>query len=476
MKYFFDNLEQYGGRTAIIQDDGQICSYREIAEISAEFTSLVKTRSVTMLLCTNCIGSIAGYISFLRNRVVPIMLDAAIDPELLGNLLELYRPKYLWVPAEAAADFSGGSVLLERFGYVLLELYAEAQYEIHPKLGLMLTTSGSTGSPKFVRQSYDNLEANARSICQYLELTENERPITTLPMNYTYGLSVIHSHFMVGAALLVTQYPVVRKEFWDFAKKEKATSLAGVPYTYEMLKKVRFQKMDLPCLTTMTQAGGKLPYELHREFASFALEHNKKFVVMYGQTEATARMSYLPPLHCLDKCGSIGIPIPGGQFSLIDVDGQEIAENDAVGELVYRGANVTLGYAACTADLLLDDEFGGVLITGDMAKRDADGYYYIVGRKKRFLKLYGSRVNLDEIDQLVHEKFPSLDCASTGTDDRLQIYITDEAYLNDVKSFLAEKTHINAGALQTIFIPELPRNEAGKILYNKLGENTDEKK
>jgi acyl-coenzyme A synthetase/AMP-(fatty) acid ligase len=268
----------------------------------------------------------------------------------------------------------------------------------------------------------------------------------------------------------MTMHPVVTKDFWDFMKAEHATSFGGVPYTYEMLKRVRFFRMDLPDLRTMTQAGGKLAPELHREFAQYAQEKGKHFVVMYGQTEATARMAYLPYDKSLEKYGSMGVAIPGGRFTLIDVAGAEITEPEITGELVYEGPNVTLGYARCGQDLALGDERHGRLETGDMAKRDADGYYYIVGRKKRFLKLFGNRINLDEIDRMVKAEFEGLDCATTGTDERMEVYITDEALCDQVESFIQDRIHINGKAIAIHAIDAIPKNEAGKVLYVELGK------
>ena len=241
-----------------------------------------------------------------------------------------------------------------------------------------------------------------------------------------------------------------------------------VPFTYEMLKKIRFFRMQLPSLRYMTQAGGKLPPELHKEFAQWCREQGKAFVVMYGQTEATARMGYLPADKSLEKFGSMGYAIPGGRFILADVNGNEITTPETVGELIYEGDNVTLGYAQCRADLARGDERGGRLETGDMAKFDADGYYYVVGRKKRFLKIFGNRVNLDEIDLLIKKTFPDLDCASTGVDDHMQTYITREDLTDEVRRWLAATTHLSESAFEVKYIQDLPKNEAGKILYKEL--------
>jgi acyl-coenzyme A synthetase/AMP-(fatty) acid ligase len=219
----------------------------------------------------------------------------------------------------------------------------------------------------------------------------------------------------------------------------------------------------------MTQAGGKLSPELHKKFAEYAESTGRRFVVMYGQTEATARMSYLPYEKSLEKCGSMGIVIPGGEFSLIDVNGNTITESENAGELVYKGDNVTLGYAECGADLAKGDERGGVLITGDMAKRDSDGYYYIVGRKKRFLKIFGNRVNLDEAERLIKTAF-DCECACAGADDKMSVYVTDAGIIQDVRKFISEKTGLHPSAFDVKAIDAIPKNEAGKIRYHALEE------
>lgn len=466
---FFDEFGKFGDRTAFLDDRGQSVTYAQAdAWVNCVVHNYLKKRTLAFCLCENSVGSALGYLAFLRAGVVPLLLDRKISPELLSHLLEVYRPSLLYYPADMREDFAEYEALHEEYQYVLADTGEPQELEAGRELALLLTTSGSTGSPKLVRQSYRNIQSNAQSIAEYLELDETERPVSTLPMHYTYGLSVINSHVGVGACVLLTNHTMAMKKFWDFMKAQRATSIAGVPFTYELLKRVRFFRMDLPDLRYMTQAGGKLSPELHREFAEWAKERGKKFIVMYGQTEATARMSYLPAERSIEKYGSMGIAIPGGRFSLIDVEGNEIKEDGQIGELVYEGPNVTLGYAQCREDLKKGDERGGRLVTGDMAKRDSDGFYYIVGRKKRFLKIFGNRVNLDEIDRLVKTRFEGLDCASAGTDDRMKTFITDENYLDEVRRYLSETTHLSESAFDVRYISEIPKNESGKPLYKNL--------
>lgn len=463
-------LIDFGDRTALLDEYGTSLSYSQLNESSLELAGKVGRRCLVFCLCRNEIGSILGYVGFMNNSIVPVLLNSQLEEGLLQNLLCAYNPSYLWVPVDLVGQFPGMESIYTAYGYCLLRTGYSKDYPLYENLGLLLTTSGSTGSPKFVRQSYSNVLVNASSIVEYLGLDETERPITTLPMNYTYGLSIINSHLLVGATILVTDKGHMRKEFWSFFKEAGATSFGGVPYTYEMLDKLRFSRMNLPSLRTMTQAGGKILPDLHEKFAKYAQENGKNFVVMYGQCEATARMGYLPPEKAVEKKGSMGIAIPGGKFHLIDVNGKDITESFVTGELVYEGKNVTLGYAERPEDLAKGDERHGRLETGDMAQFDGDGYFYIVGRKKRFLKIYGNRVNLDEIDRMLKTRFSGIDVASAGVDDHMYIFVTDGKYSGEVCKFVSEKTGLNPVAFKAIEIPEIPKNDAGKTLYKELAK------
>ena len=446
--------------TAVVADDDRIVSYAELKQLTDEWAAKVPPRSLVFLLVGNNLDSLVAYVACMNHGIVPLMLDAHIDWQLLQRFEEVYHPAFIWRPAED--------------GYFLEEsrrLSNAGRLELHPDLALLLTTSGSTGSPKLVRQSYKNIRANTASIVEYLKLDSSERPITTLPMNYTYGLSIINSHLAVGATILLTEKSIMQREFWNFFVEHGVTSFGGVPYTYEMLDKLMFFRRKLPSLRTMTQAGGKILPELHRKFAEYAKREGKNFVVMYGQCEATARMSYLPPDRALDKVGSMGIAIPGGKFMIIDDNGNAIVEPEATGELVYEGANVTLGYAECAEDLSKGDERNGRLVTGDMAKCDSEGFYYIVGRKKRFLKIFGNRVNLDETERLIKGAFPSIDCACGGVDDKMKIYVVGSDGRDNflaIRDFVVEKTHLNFAAFDVVPVSAIPKSTSGKTLYSEL--------
>ncbi|RYI97112.1 MAG: AMP-dependent synthetase, partial [Actinomycetales bacterium] len=212
---------------------------------------------------------------------------------------------------------------------------------LHPDLRLLLSTSGSTGSPKLVRLSRENLTSNAHAIADYLDLHGDDRAITSLPLHYCYGLSVLHSHLVRGAGVVLTDLSVVDECFWDLCRRARVTTLSGVPYTFELLHRSGFAEREPGSLRRVTQAGGRLRPEAVREYADTCATRGIDFFVMYGQTEATARMAYLPPALAAAHPDAAGIAIPGGHLRIDSVPDQPAD----VGEVVYSGPNVMLGYA-----------------------------------------------------------------------------------------------------------------------------------
>ena len=470
------DLLKHKDNIAVITDRGEQLTYGELNIETARFASAIREKGLLFCLCENRIGSLLGYIACMEHHIPIVLLDGSKEVSTINYLVDIYQPEYIWLLDKRANDYNGEKVY-EYGSFVLLRMHYAIEIDtpkIYPELALCLTTSGSTGSPKFVRLSAKNVLANAESIAEYLDIDENERPVTTLPSYYSYGVSVINSHLIKGATILLTEGTVAQRDFWNFLKEQKATSIAGVPYTYEMLKMLRFFRMELPYLKTMTQAGGKLNKDIAKEYIEWAKSKGKRFFVMYGQTEATARMSYLPLEHALDKYASIGIAIPRGKFSLIDVNGNAIEEPDVDGELVYEGPNVSLGYAECRADLAKGDENDGVLHTGDVARRDADGYYYITGRMKRFVKVWGNRCNLDATEQIVKSNVTTR-CACVGVDDKITIFVTEQGLESQIVNILTEKTGFNSRAFEVRVIDAIPVKSSGKIDYPAMQQMLENK-
>ena len=443
-------------------------SYGQLQESAEKIATSIGGRTLVFLLCTNTPESIAAYVGCLNHGIVPAMIDGEIDGELLAQLRESYHPSHILLPKERRGEFPGFEEICSLGGYVLLAAREHNVPALHPDLALLMTTSGSTGSPKFVRLSYENIRANTESIIEYLGIDEHERAITNLPMHYVYGLSIINTHLYAGASIVVTEKNLFQKEFWQLFKEKEVTGFGGVPYTFEMLERLRFFRMKLPSLRTITQAGGKLDPELHQKFAAYAEEQGKRFFVMYGASEATARMGYLPPEDSLRKCGCMGIAIPGGCFELRDDEGNPIEVAGKMGELVYHGQNVMLGYAVKPEDLEKGDELQGTLATGDIAKRDEEGFYTIVGRKKRFLKMFGKRTNLEEVEHILRQHFDIADVACGGIDDHLYVFLIDEVIQKDVVQYLSGKLNLHSSGLKAMVIDAIPKNASGKTLYREL--------
>ncbi|MGO7541063.1 AMP-binding protein [Rhizobium ruizarguesonis] len=463
-----DAVSSQSDRILFDCDDGTSVSTSSLLDFSERSAFQEARRRLVFCMCENEPGGLLGYLSLLRVDAVPLMLSTGLPVAQFQNLVSAYHPAFAWLPDKRVGEFGEGRVLLSHMGYSLVAAPRDDAYPIDDSLALLLSTSGSTGTPKFVRLSHDNIVANAEAIGNYLSLTSGERPITTLPPSYSYGLSIIHSHLLAGATIALTNKTFFDRGFWDFLKSSKATSFGGVPYHYEMLKKLRFASMDLPSLRSLTQAGARMEPELTREFAELCKSKGIRYFSMYGQTEATARMSYLSLDKTIGKAGSIGQPIPGGAFWLEDEHGREIVGHDTAGELVYRGGNVSLGYAEGYQDLALGDERGGVLRTGDIARRDADGDYYIVGRLKRFLKMFGHRINLQDVEAQLLAAGHSVVCA--GQDDQLEVYLPQGSGEAGklIKTKLVSDLKISPKAINVYAIAELPRNDSGKIQYNQL--------
>lgn len=448
---------------AALDSEGGRITYGDIIALSEAVKCAVPERSLMFVLTENNVGGMAWVIGSILSGNVPLILNAHTEPELLESLVETYRPQYICRPGGKSGS---EELVAEAFGYTLARTDATG-CEMHPQLSHLLPTSGSTGSPKLVRHMYSNIEAAALNISTFFELTCDERPLMVLPLYYTMGLSMVFSHFKVGATVLVTGRKMTDPEFWKFLKEERATSFTGVPFSFEVLDKLRFTRMKLPDLRLLTQGGGKMSEELNRKFAQYCLDNGKRWIATYGQSEGTARMAWLPAEYALSKMGSIGIAVPNGELSLRDSDGKEIAESPATGEMCYRGGNVTMGYARRREDLTLGDERHGFLPTGDIAFRDADGFYFIKGRMGRFLKIFGNRIGLDECEHILKSAV-TCGCACTGNDNALIVYITDPAQEKVALETLMRSIKVPANVIDIRVIGELPKNEAGKILYSHL--------
>jgi acyl-CoA synthetase (AMP-forming)/AMP-acid ligase II len=445
--------------TAVVSTDGLRLSYGDLRAAADTFGETIATPEKTLgfVLCRNVPECLIAYLGALRSGSAVCLLDADIAESALHRLVGEYRPD--WV-------YSTGQILLAGYSRqdgvegCLYQRHAEAHASsISPELALLLPTSGSTGSPKVVRLSYANLQANAASIVEYLSITPDDRCITSMPLAYSYGLSVVHTHLLAGAQVLMTTSSFLQREFWTLFREQRATSLAGVPYHYDVMLSRRLLDQDLASLRVLTQAGGRLSPERIEQLEGAATRKGWRFFVMYGQTEATARISFVPPERLRAKIGSIGIAVPRGRLSL----------DPATGELLYEGPNVMLGYAERRTDLAKGDELGGRLRTGDVATCDEDGFHYVTGRLRRILKIFGRRFNLDDIEMFVSSNVGA-SVACFGSDDLICVAIDEAASEQAVAHVMHGILKIHPSAFRILRVDAIPRLASGKLDYRSLTE------
>jgi acyl-CoA synthetase (AMP-forming)/AMP-acid ligase II len=447
------HLAAYGDRVALLGDGApdRGLTYAELAGRVASFAGRLGTeRRLVLVEGGNDAESLVAYLGTLAAGC-PVLLTGPGQP--LDSLATAYDPDVVWTSA-------GG----------LDERRERAATELHPELALLMSTSGTTGSPKLVRLSWANLVANARAIADYLAIDETDVAATTLPLHYCYGLSVVHSHLLRGAGLLLTHRSVADPEFWDAARRFGVTSLAGVPYTFELLDRVGFADMHLPRLRRVTQAGGRMAPETVRRYARLGQRRGWDLVVMYGATEATARMAWLPPLLAADAPETIGIPIPGGSFTIEPLPERPLVGpgEPEVGELVYRGDNVMLGYAECPADLALGRTVHE-LRTGDVGRQREDGLFEVVGRRSRMAKVFGLRVDLDRVERLLAGH--GLVVAAADGGDALVLAVCSGAAPVDaarVTAVVRDEIGVPSSGVRLVTPVELPRLPNGKTDYRAL--------
>lgn len=464
-----------GGAIAVRDaESGGEWSYSHLRdEVERCASRLAVDKGMVLLLVGRDPRSLVNYLGALKagHAVLPVERD--LDRGMLGDLVRSYRPEFILGTVRSLADASYADLP----GYApesppddqadLLRRTGGPSLPLHPDLSLLLSTSGSTGSPKLVRLSPQNVLANANAIRKALAIEAFERPITSLPWSYSFGLSVVHSHLLAGGMLVLTERSLVSREFWDQARESRISSFYGVPYMYDVLRRLDFEQLDLPSLGTLAQAGGKLGKEVVRYFADAMTRRGGRFFVMYGQTEATARMSVLPWEALPDKLGSVGLPLPGGTVHIqaLDEDGDESPGHE--GEVIYTGPNVMMGYAEGRADLARGDELGGTLRTGDLGFVDSDGYLYITGRLKRIAKVFGHRVSLDEVEGHLHG-IGSV--AALEIEDRLCVCCLPEA-VQSVKGAvdqLSRRMHVHSSGFTVKPVPTIPLLSSGKIDYTRL--------
>ncbi|WP_307861682.1 AMP-binding protein [Nocardioides xinjiangensis] len=435
----------YGEAPAVVTD-GTVLTHAGLARrVADRAASWGPARRLVLVEGSNDLDSLVAYLAALQHGHVALVVPDG-RPAQRRALVEAYDPDIV-CSAGAADDVRRGV----------------GAHDLHPDLALLLSTSGTTGSPKLVRLSRDNVASNAAAIADYLALRPTDRAATTLPLHYCYGLSVLHSHLVAGASVVLTGLSVVDDCFWDLAARTGVTSFAGVPHTFDLLATSGFDDRELPTLRQVTQAGGRLAPEDVRRWSRAGRERGWDLVVMYGATEATARMAWLPPHLAEDHAGAIGVAIPGGRLRLDET----VDTRPGIGELVYSGPNVMLGYAESPADLALGRETTE-LRTGDLA-RERDGVFEVVGRLSRYGKVFGLRIDLDGVERRLRAE---VDRAArvVATDRAVHVFLGAGRDSAAARAVVVSQCGVPPHAVRTTVLPQVPLTGSGKPDYAALAE------
>ncbi|KQZ88139.1 hypothetical protein ASD62_01190 [Phycicoccus sp. Root563] len=447
---FATSLRSRGAAPAV-HTGSRTLTYAALADlVDAAAAALGGGRRLVLLAADNTLDALVTYLGALAAGHVPLLAPGD-RVQHLDRLADAYDPDVV------AGRGPAGWQVVDRHDP------ASPAHDLHPDLALLLPTSGSTGSPKVVRLSHENLDSNAHAIADALGIRSTDRAVTSLPLHYCYGLSVVHSHLAAGASIVLTELSVVDPCFWRLFDATAATTLAGVPHSFDLLERSGFADRHHPTLRCVTQAGGRLDPEVVTRFADLGREQGWDLFVMYGQTEATARMAVLPPDLAGVRPGTVGAPVPGGSFRI-----EPLGEIDCgFGELVYSGPNVMLGYARSSADLARGRDVTE-LRTGDLARFGPDGLVEIVGRRSRFAKVVGLRIDLDHVERDLRDAGHPTHCVDLG--DAVGVLAERTGAGPEVTQALRRQHGIPAAAVVVLDGLQAPRLATGKPDYPRVAE------
>ena len=418
--------------------------------------------SLAFIYNNNKINTIEVFLNFLRSQFTMSLLSPQLNLQFKQNLEQKYQPYYIYDPSRRTIEGYKAYSTLTSIG--LFKRKNKPKYTIHKDIKLLISTSGTTGNSKFVKLSDNNLVKNAMSILDYMPIKNDDVVPLSIPITYVYGLSIFTTNCIKAGTIVCTDKDLLQKGFWEDFKTYKFSTLSGVPYSYEMLYRIGFFKKEHEFLRYMTQAGGKLSKKMVSIIVEYSKKHKIPFYTQYGQTEAAGRLSFLHPNDLLNRGYSIGKPIKGGRFEL----------KEGTNELIYYGDNVFGGYAQGLDDLVTFNE-SNKLFTGDIAKKDKDGYYYIVGRIKRIMKLFGTRINLDEVELILKNNLEGGTFICTGIEDKYLyvIHLNKELEHDSIKKVLREKLNLHSSSLKIKYVENIPLTTNGKIDYQRIKKFTE---
>lgn len=458
------------------------CAAESVARLLAESGSKKGDRAI--LLAKSGFFWVAAYLGIIRAGLVCIPLPPRTASSELNYVLATTEPLYSFLESHADAELKSHLQSTMIFTDIEISLpdVRDGRSKLESvgavggdELAALMFTSGSTGKPRGVMVSHRNIIANTESIIEYMGLKSSDRVMAVLPFDYCFGASLLHTHLRVGGSIVVDSRFMYPQTTLQRMSETKCTGLAGVPSHFQiLLRRSGLANSNLPHLRYVQQAGGQLAPTFVTELRK-ALP-GKQIFIMYGQTEATARLSYLPPDLLDSKQGSIGKGIPGVRLQVLDERGGPVAPGET-GEIVAEGANVALGYWRDVEESA-NTFRNGRLYTGDLATVDEDGFIYILDRAKDFLKCGGKRMSCRMLENALLEHPGLLEAAVVGvSDDVLGEAAVAYAVAQDpmkAPSIEELRSHCKE-RLSPVFVPKqivlvrsLPKNSGGKVLKAML--------
>jgi acyl-coenzyme A synthetase/AMP-(fatty) acid ligase len=410
---------------------------------------------LVFLFCRNAPETVCALLGAVAAGHAVALLDSMAPADVSRRLVDHYQPDIL---IGAPGSSGAGEVLVLRQSG-LQPLWSRSGAIV------LLSTSGTTGSPKFVRLSAASLAANARQISAALGIGPDDVALAHLPIHYSYGLSVVTSHLLSGAAVHLWSESITVPEFWAAADRVGGSHMPGVPFHYNFLARANIPALAPQSLRNFTQAGGPLDLRLQMKLHAMIDSLGGRFYVMYGQTEAGPRITTLPHERLPEKLGSVGPALSGGRITVLGGDGAPLSSG-ASGAVIYEGPNVMLGYAENRADLGRGDDMKGRLETGDIGYLDAEGFLFLTGREKRISKLYGLRINLADVEA----RFGATDVAALEGRDKIILFTPDPDRVRAELSAIAAAYKLPTASFSVRGLSELPRLASGKTDYQALKE------
>ena len=455
---FWENAANNIDANIFIIDGVDKYTFEEIFLLADEAYKDIPSRSIVLVESKRDLGTVIAYLGALRKQAVPLLIDANSDITMLDKLAKGYKADFIFsINDRSIENCLPMRCFQNRFISRRVRDFGENPFS---QLALLMPTSGSTGDAKCVRTSYKSLNEVTYAVLRYMPMDATRVSISSLQLHYTYGLSVLNLAIASRSKFVLTSHSWIERDFWSLVERCEVSDLSGVPFMFQILRRIKLTAKTLKNLKCVNQAGGRLEPHFTEYFIDYFASHEIPYFTMYGATEATPRISYVPSNRSKEKLGTVGVPIDIGSLYTDAEDG--VSE----GQLIYRGPNVCLGYSLCREDLIKGDEFNQVLETGDIGFIDEDGFATIVGRKKRFVKVFGVSLNLDALETII--KNIVSDSVVIGEDDNVKALYVGELSADKIKEEIMSKVTFSHKGLKVISIPEILLNSAEKPDYPRL--------